>query len=89
MADAYVALANEQSKSTNPGKVSAAFLYAAARFNTYITASESSSAEDYASRKENSLNYFMSEYKKMLVEHSTDYYENFHEYLENKNKTHN
>ena len=87
MADEFIAVANRQSENVDRGKVSAAFLYAAARFNTYISASGSSTAGDYASRKENSIDYFMSEYKKMLEEHFTDYYENFDKYLGNKNKS--
>ena len=86
MADAFIALANKQSKNANPGKVSAAFLYAAARFNTFIAASESNSANEYASNKEKSLDYFMSEYKKMLEEHFADYHDNFDKYLREKNK---
>ena len=86
MADAFINLANTQGKNVHPGKVSAAFLYAAARFNTFIAASGSGSANEYASNKENSFDYFMAEYKKMLEEHFTDYYENFDEYVESKNK---
>ncbi len=84
MADAFIALANKQSKNTDPGKVSATFLYAAARFNTFIFASGSDSANDFASNKENSFDYFMAEYKKMLEEHFADYKENFDKYIVNK-----
>jgi hypothetical protein len=86
MADAFIALANKQGENAGMGKVSAAFLYAAARFNTYISASESSSASEYVANKEKSFDYFMSEYKKMLEEHFGDYAENFDQYLKNKNK---
>ena len=87
MADAFIALANKQSKNADPGKVSATMLYAAARFNTFIAASESGSASEYSSNKAQSFDYFMSEYKKMLEEHFADYYENFDKYLREKNKT--
>ena len=47
MADAFIALANEQSGKADQGTVSATFLYAAARFNTFIVASGAgSSLED-------------------------------------------
>ncbi len=86
MADAYIALANEQKKNANQGKVSATFLYAAARFNTFIVASGSDSASDFASSKEKVFDYFMDEYKKMLEEHFADYAENFDHYIGNNDK---
>jgi len=84
MADEYIALANKQSKNVNQGKVSATFLYAAARFNTFLVASGAASAEDFASKKENVFDYFMTEYKKMLEEHFADYQANFDRYLGKK-----
>ena len=36
VADAFIAVANKQSKNENPSMVNAAFLYAAARFNIFI-----------------------------------------------------
>ena len=81
MADAYIALANEHSGKTDQGTVSATFLYAAARFNTFLVASNSDSAAELASRKEEACKYLMAEYQKMLDEHFADYTENFDKYL--------
>ncbi len=81
MADAFIALANNQGKDVEKGKVSAAFLYAAARFNIFIAASGASSADEFASRGKNIKDYFMSEYEKMLEEHFADYQNNFEQYL--------
>ncbi len=90
MADAYIALANKQSNSkVHPGKVSATFLYAAARFNTFIVASGFESADDFASKKEEAMDYFMEEYKKMLDEHFADYQNNFSTYIGKQNKAPN
>lgn len=86
MADAFIAIANRQSKNTNPGKVSAAFLYAAARFNTFLVAAGSGSADEFGSKKENSIDYFMTEYKRMLEEHFENYKENFEKYIGKKDK---
>jgi len=87
MADAFIGLANQQCKDADPGKVSATFLYAAARFNTYIVASNSASTESFAQNKEKSFEYFMAEYRKMLEEHFSDYKENFEKYINGDNKT--
>jgi len=84
MADAYIALANNQGKNVNQGKVSATFLYAAARFNIFLVAVNSASADEFASKKENVFEYFMSEYKKMLEEHFADYQANFEKYTGKK-----
>lgn len=86
MADEYIALANKQSKNVNQGKVSATFLYAAARFNIFLVASGAASADDFAAKKENVSDYFMTEYKKMLEEHFADYKENFEKYIGKKGK---
>jgi hypothetical protein len=77
MADAFIALANKYGKQTDKGKVSAAFLYAAARFNTFLVASGATSAVEFASYEKNAMEYFQDEYKKMLVEHFADYQQNF------------
>jgi hypothetical protein len=84
MADAYIALANKQGKEVNQGKVSATFLYAAARFNIFLVASGAESAEDFAAKKETVFDYFTTEYKKMLEEHFADYQANFDSYLGKK-----
>jgi Protein of unknown function (DUF3144) len=81
MADAYIALANEQSQKADQGTVSATFLYAAARFNIFFVASRSATEDDFGSKKEEVMEYFMAEYKKMLEEHFADYEGNFEKYI--------
>ncbi len=85
MADSYIALANKQGKDVIQGKVSATFLYAAARFNTFLVASNSSSKKEFESGKENAIEYFMDEYKKMLDEHFSDYITNYDSYISKNN----
>jgi hypothetical protein len=85
MADAFIAIANSYSGKTEQGKVSATFLYGAARFNTFLVASSSSSKDELASRKEEAIKYFIAEYEKMLEEHFTDYTENYDTYIGNAN----
>ena len=82
MADAHITVANEQAKRINPGKVSATILYSAARFNIFLVASNSDSADELASRKEEACKYLMAEYQKMLDEHFADYIEHFDKYLQ-------
>jgi len=81
MADAFIEVANSNSGKADQGKVSATFLYAAARFNTFLVASASSSADELASRKKEAIQYFLAEYEKMLDEHFADYTENYSTYI--------
>jgi len=81
MADAYIALANTQSKDAIQGKVSATFLYAAARFNAFLVATNAESKATFESGTEDSIEYFMSEYRKMLEEHFADYNVNYESYI--------
>jgi hypothetical protein len=88
MADEHIALANKHSKQAIPGKVSATFLYGAARFNTFLIASNSESKAAFEAGIESSIDYFVTEYKKMLDEHFADYNVNYETYIEsNRNKT--
>jgi len=81
MADAFIAIANGYTGKVEQGKASATFLYAAARFNTFLVASASGSANEFSSRKEDAIKYFMAEYQKMLEEHFADYTEHFDKYI--------
>lgn len=81
MADDFIALANQKSKQAGGGKTSATFLYAAARYNIFIGASESTSKEDFAARKKQIMHYFQAEYEKMLEEHFANYHEYFDRYM--------
>jgi Protein of unknown function (DUF3144) len=80
-ADAHIALANSQSKSTDAGKVSASFLYAAARFNAFIVASGQPDAKSLAANKAEAIDYFTKQFRKMLDENLSDHVENFGKYL--------
>lgn len=81
MADAFIATANSYGAEVESGKVSATFLYAAARFNAFLVASSAGSAEQFGLRKKEAIKYFMAEYGKMLEEHFSDYTANFDTYI--------
>ena len=80
-ADAHIFLANEQLTAANKGEVSASMLYGTARFNAWVSAGEFDSPEAMKAAKEQTINVFLEEYKKMLSEHLDDYIEHFHEYV--------
>jgi len=76
-ADEVIEIANKQVKNSSIGDVSSSLLYAAARFNSFNVSSSANSAEDIKLDKENAIEYFTNQYRKMLEENINDYIENF------------
>lgn len=81
-ADAHIDLANEQVAAAGRAKVSASFLYAAARFNAWISACGVESAEEMRAAKDEMVEYFVEQYRAALVEHLDDYAGNFDKYMQ-------
>jgi hypothetical protein len=80
-ADAYITLANDQATNVSRGKVSASMMFATARFNAWVSASGTDSGEDLASVRDEALEYFVGEYRKMLEENLDEYIEHFDKYM--------
>ena len=80
-ADAVIGLANTQLKDASRGKVSASLMYATARFNSWISAHGFESASEMAGAKDEALDYFVAEYRKMLEETLDDYIANSANYM--------
>ncbi len=82
-ADAHIHLSNDQiSEDIGHGKVSASFMFALARFNAYISATGSDSKEDMIAEKQEAIEYFVSEYRKMFEENYDDYIKNYEKYMD-------
>jgi len=86
LADAFIALANRSCAATPRGKVSAALLYAAARFNCFVVASCTASKEEFSATREERQAYFVSQFEKMLRENLADYEANFEKYVAGRKK---
>ena len=81
-ADAHINLSNEQiSKSIGKGKVSSSFMYSLSRFNAWVSASGWNTKKEMEESKEETIEYFVTEYRKMLEENFNDYIDNFNEYM--------
>ncbi len=80
-ADAHIALANEQTDSASRGKVSASFLYAAARFNAWVSACGFKNADEMRAAKEVTVDYLLAQYRAMLAENLDDYADHFEKYM--------
>jgi hypothetical protein len=80
-ADAHIHLSNDQINETETaGKVSASMMYANARFSAWIAWTWMSSPEEMEQRKDEALEYFTTEFRKMLDENYDDYQRNFETY---------
>lgn len=81
-ADAHINLSNNQiSEGLGRGKVSASFLYGVARFNTWVSACGWAKSKEMREAKEETIEYFVEQYRKMLEENMDDYIENFDDYM--------
>jgi hypothetical protein len=80
-ADAHIDLSNQQVGEIGRGKVSASMMYATARFNAWVSATGFTSSGDMANEREETIEYFVGEYRKMLEENLDDYIGNFEKYM--------
>lgn len=80
-ADAHIDIANGQLRDATRGKVSASLMYATARFNAWVTACTAESGGDLQGHRDESIEYFVAQYRKMLEENLDDYIANFDRYL--------
>ncbi len=79
-ADAHIRVATEQLGEVPSGRVSASLMYACARFNVWVGAGGRTSPAEVRKAYGETIEYFVSEYRKMLVKNLDDYVENFDQY---------
>jgi hypothetical protein len=81
-ADEHIKLSNSHiSKDIPLGKISASMMYGTARFNSWIHAYRFNNAAEMKAQKQEAIDYFVEEYRKMLIENLDDYIENFDSYM--------
>jgi hypothetical protein len=83
-ADEHIHLSNSQLAKAALGKVSASMLYSTSRFNAWVSASGWKNRAEMETSKNETFEYFVEEYKKMLKENLEDYIVNFDIYMNNK-----
>jgi hypothetical protein len=81
-AQEHLSVANEQLAEVSQGQVSASMLYACARFNAWVSASNRESAKDLKGAYGETIEYFVAQYRKMLVKNLDDFVANFGEYIQ-------
>ena len=82
-ADGFINLANEavNKEEANAGQIANSLMFAASRFNSWVTAAGYQKSDDLANDKEEIIKFFTEQYKLMLTENIDSYITNFNEYL--------
>lgn len=82
-ADAHIDLSNGQiSEEVGSEKVNASLMYATARFNAWVSARGWMNKQEMSEAKEETIEYFMAEYRRMLEANIDDYIANFDRYMQ-------
>jgi hypothetical protein len=76
----HLRVAHEHLGEASQGKVSASLMYACARFNAWVSARHRGSPAELRKAYGETIEYFVAEYRKMLVKNLDDYVRNFDRY---------
>ena len=77
-ADQHIQLSNSQiSKEIPVGSISASMMYSTARFNAWMEAYTCHSSIEMSIKKNETIEYFVEEYRKMLIENLDDYIDTY------------
>ncbi|WP_332878074.1 DUF3144 domain-containing protein [Massilia sp. S19_KUP03_FR1] len=79
--NAVINVVNEQCSAAAPNEVGSSTMYAAARFNAFILAKTTGSAENMKLERERALAYFTGQFRLMLESNLDDFTENFVDYM--------
>ena len=73
LADSFINLANEHAEIQDKNVVNTALMYAASRFSAYVAAASSRNLEDFVSRQSQGIEFFSSEFTRMLESNMKNY----------------
>ncbi|WP_296953253.1 DUF3144 domain-containing protein [uncultured Massilia sp.] len=80
-ANALINIANAQCDAAHPNEVGASTMFASARFNAFIVAKTTGSAQNMALEKEHVMAYLTDQYRKMLEDNLDDFARNYERYM--------
>lgn len=81
LAEQFIEQANNALENSEPGKISAAMLYAATRFNAFVIASSSVDRKEYIADMDESMDYLSKQFRHMLGDNLRDFKENYKHYV--------
>lgn len=79
--NALINLSNDQCDTADPGEVGASTMFAASRFNAFLVARSTGTAENMKAEKERALEYFTDQFRKMMEDNLDDFIANIDNYL--------
>jgi hypothetical protein len=80
-ANAIINLSNDQCDAADPNAVAASTLYATARFNAFIVAKTTGSAQNMKLERERALDYFTEQFRQMMTVNLDDFIANFESFM--------
>lgn len=84
--DDLIDLANRQSRTTSPARVSSSLLFAAARHNAFLVASSAKTGEELAQRRQAAVEHNVEQYRKMLEQNLEEYAANYDAYIDRQRR---
>ncbi len=84
-ADEHIDLSNKQLENSDRDKVSASMMFSLARFNAWLSATGFQTRENMIEGREQTVEYFVIQYRKMLEENLADYIQNYDRYMGTEN----
>jgi hypothetical protein len=79
--NALINLSNDQCDAADPNEVAASTMFASTRFNAFIVARTTGSAENMKVERERALEYFTDQFRRMMAENLDDFIQNHEKYM--------
>lgn len=81
LAEQFIEQANSALENSDPGKIGAAMLYAATRFNAFVVASASVDRKEFMEDMDETMDYLSKQFRHMLGDNLRDFKENYKVYI--------
>ncbi|MEE9445553.1 MAG: DUF3144 domain-containing protein [Cocleimonas sp.] len=73
IADSFIDVANKQTDTIDSSRVGSSMIYACARFSSFVVASHSKDKAQFESEIDGAVEFFTSEFKRMLTDNMEEY----------------
>jgi hypothetical protein len=84
LAEQFIEMANHSLENADPGKIGAAMLFAATRFNAFVVASASLDRAEFTADMDESMDYLSKQFRQMLGDNLRDFKDNYKVYIKHE-----
>jgi hypothetical protein len=84
LAEQFIEMANHSLETADPGKIGAAMLFAATRFNAFVVASSSLDRAEFIEDMDESMDYLSKQFRQMLGDNLRDFKDNYKVYIKHE-----